>query len=237
MDAAVVTVTLGRPELEQTIKSIDEQTYPVTHYILCDAAMKKNDFDLWEMEYASDRRHFMYWPTKVGGKDLEGRRLLAAAPHLINEEVTLFCNDDDWFKPNHVESLMRLMKEGYQWAYTLRSIYDKDGTYLFDDKCEALGELHDTWNTTHHRFVDLNMWAMRTELLKQFSAVLSNKGWGMDRLLYQTFTQVCPHFTTTRQHTFCFRLGGNEYSVSKKFFEVGHEQMKLRYPKGLPWEV
>ena len=188
-----------------------------------------------EGRYSSGRRHLCYWPTRIGGPHLEGRRLFAAAPFLVNEEVTFFCNDDDWYKPDHVESLMGLIERGRDWAYSLRSIYEKDGTFLFDDQCEALGELHECWNVANHHFVDLNMWAMRTECLQTFAPILARKGWGMDRVLYQAFRESLPNFATTARHTFCFRLGGNEYSVTRAFFEQGHESMRRRYPGGMPW--
>ena len=94
--AAVVTVTNGkRPlELEQCIKSVYSQTYACQHYILCD----DNFNQFVELRRLYPHVRLCYWDTKIGGKDLEGRRWLAAAPHLINEEVTFFCNDDDWFE-------------------------------------------------------------------------------------------------------------------------------------------
>ena len=34
--AAVVTVTMGRKELEKCLISVANQSYPCTHYVLCD---------------------------------------------------------------------------------------------------------------------------------------------------------------------------------------------------------
>ena len=107
--AAVVTVTNGKRhwELANCIASVKAQTYPVVHYIVCDEGFN---------QYAELRRLYpelriCYWDAFVGGKDVEGRRLYAASAFLVNEDVTFFCNDDDWYKPNHVESIMTKMEE------------------------------------------------------------------------------------------------------------------------------
>ena len=231
--AAVVTVTNGkRPwELSNCIASVKAQTYPVVHYIVCDEGFN---------QYAELRRLYpelriCYWDNFVGGKDVEGRRLYAASALLVNEDVTFFCNDDDWYKPNHVQSIMSKIDEGYDWAYCLRSVYDKDGAYLFDDDCEALGELHDCWQAQGHRFVDWCMWGMKTENLKMIASVLAQPGWGGDRKFYATAKQVFPKFTWSGERTFCFRLGGNEYSVDRGFFEKGNYTMLRKYDNKLPW--
>lgn len=238
LSAAVVTVTLGREELARCIESIDAQTLPVRHYVLVDAAVSYDNYQDLANRYAAPHRHFCWWPARIGGKDVEGRRWLAASSFLVNEDVTLFCNDDDWFDPDHVESLVSLIdRQGLVWAYSLRKIHDKDGTYLFDDRCEALGELHDAWNAPGHRFVDWCMWAMRTEALRSLAGVLAEPGWGADRRFYACAREFYPNFGTTRKHSFNFRLGGNDYSVTKRFFELGHEYMKKNYVDAMPWEV
>ena len=231
--AAVVTVTNGkRPwELSNCIASVKAQTYPVVHYIVCDEGFN---------QYAELRRLYpelriCYWDGFVGGKDVEGRRLYAASALLVNEDVTFFCNDDDWYKPNHVQSIMAKIDEGYDWAYCLRSVYDKDGAYVPDDDCEALGELHDCWQAQGHRFVDWCMWGMKTENLKMIASVLAQPGWGGDRKFYATAKQVFPKFTWSGERTFCFRLGGNEYSVDRGFFEKGNYTMLQKYDNKLPW--
>ena len=228
-----MTVTNGkRPwELSNCIASVKAQTYPVVHYIVCDEGFN---------QYAELRRLYpelriCYWDGFVGGKDVEGRRLYAASALLVNEDVTFFCNDDDWYKPNHVQSIMAKIDEGYDWAYCLRSVYDKDGAYVLDDDCEALGELHDCWQAQGHRFVDWCMWGMKTENLKMIASVLAQPGWGGDRKFYATAKQVFPKFTWSGERTFCFRLGGNEYSVDRGFFEKGNYTMLQKYDNKLPW--
>ena len=235
--AAVVTVTNGkRPgELLNCLMSVASQRgITPTHYILCDGDF--NTFVELRRIHANGCVKVCYWDGKIGGNGYAGQRWLAAAPQLINEDVTFFCNDDDWFDPDHVKSIMDKIDEGYDWAYSLRSVYDKDGQFLFDDNCEALGELHDTWNIPGHRFVDWCMWGMRTDLLKQISIVLNNPSPQVDRMFYATAKQLFPKFVSTYKHTFNFRLGGH-CGVQKNFFEIGNQEILKRFNGNLPWII
>ena len=235
--AAVVTVTNGkRPgELLNCLMSVASQRgITPTHYILCDGDF--NTFVELRRIHANGCVKVCYWDAKIGGNGYAGQRWLAAAPQLITEDVTFFCNDDDWFDPDHVKSIMDKIDEGYDWAYSLRSVYDKDGQFLFDDNCEALGELHDTWNIPGHRFVDWCMWGMRTDLLKQISIVLNNPSPQVDRMFYATAKQLFPKFVSTYKHTFNFRLGGH-CGVQKNFFEIGNQEILKRFNGNLPWII
>ena len=169
-----------------------------------------------------------------GGLGLEGRRLFAAAPALVNEDVLFMLPDDDWFKPNHVESLMRLIDAGNDWAYSLMSVYDQSGEFLFDDICECLGELHPSWNTGKG-FAPTGSIAMKTSLYANLSNCYNYRGFGPDRVFYDTAKQFYPKFASSGLHTNCFRLGGNETSSSRQFFEHGNRVMMERYNGKMPW--
>ena len=229
---AVVTVTNGkRPfELANCIASVKAQTYPCTHYILCD-----QDFNKFaELKRLYPDVLMCYWDAKIGGNGYAGQRWLAAAPQLITEDVTFFCNDDDWYSPDHVKSIMDKIDEGYDWAYSLRSVHDKEGNFLFDDNCEALGELHDCWHAPGHRFVDWCMWGMKTEYLKQLAILLNRPDPTVDRQFYQAATRIVPKFASTNKHTFHFRMGGS-CGVQPEFFIEGNKRILEKFDGKLPW--
>ncbi len=229
---AVVTVTNGKRqgELANCIASVKAQTYPCTHYILCD-----QDFNKFaELKRLYPDVLMCYWDAKIGGNGYAGQRWLAGAPQLITEDVTFFCNDDDWYSPDHVKSIMDKIDEGYDWAYSLRSVHDKEGNFLFDDNCEALGELHDTWNIPGHRFVDWCMWGMKTEYLKQLAILLNRPDPTVDRQFYQAATRIVPKFASTNKHTFHFRMGGS-CGVQPEFFIEGNKRILEKFDGKLPW--
>ena len=231
--AAVVTVTNGkRPDqLKKCMESIENQSYPVEHYILCDG-----DWNSFNKICQSTAAHVCYWDGKIGGDGWLGQRWCAAAPHMINEDVTFFCNDDDWYEENHVQTIMEKIEEGHDWAYSFRKICDSEGAFLFNDNCEALGEASPVWVDPNHHFVDFCMWGMKTECLKQISSVVSRPGPDYDRHFYAVAKQAFPKFAATLQHTFNFRLGGG-CGVQKEFFEMGNAEMLKRHNEVLPWVI
>jgi glycosyltransferase involved in cell wall biosynthesis len=229
---AVVTVTNGK-RLEQLKKCVDcimVQTYnPITHYVLCD------DYTT----YGIVHRAFpsvvpCLWGNPIGGNGWAGQRWLAAAPQLITEDVTFFCNDDDWYEENHVQTILEKIEAGYDWAHSFRKIFSQEGDFICEDSCEALGESASVWNIPGHHFVDWCMWGMKTDLLKQIAIVLNNPSPQVDRMFYATAKQLFPNFTSTNLHTFCFRLGGS-CGVQKEFFEIGNLEMLKRFNGKLPW--
>jgi hypothetical protein len=235
--AAVVTVTTGRKELKRCLQGVARQSYPCTHYVLCDGEDDHAIAQFYDMtrDYAEYKARWSYWGNAIGGGNgWLGQRWLAAAPHLITEDVTFFCNDDDWFDEHHVKSIMEKIDQGFDWAYSLRKIYDKDGKYLFDDNCEAIGENHHAWNIEGHHFVDSCMFGMKTDLLKQISIVMNRPGLDIDRHFYAAARNIFPNFTGTNKHTFNFRLGGS-CGVQKEFFEQGNAWMLKKFDNKLPW--
>lgn len=231
----MLTVTAGRDELEQCVRSIDEQTYPVFHHIVTDAIVSFADYVALAKEYNSYNRAVSYWNGKIGGYGLEGRRLFAACPSLVNEDVLFMLPDDDWFLPNHVESLIKIIEEGNDWAYSLMKVYDKDGKFLFDDKCECLGEEHPAWNTGQ-TFAPTGSVACKIEVARNLANIYNTREWGPDRMWYNAAKQFYPKFKGSKQHTMCFRLGGNETSSNRAFFEQGNKFMQDTYGDVMPWE-
>jgi len=131
--------------------------------------------------------------------------------------------------------LMSIIEDGHDWAYSLMSVYDKDGSFLLDDICECLGEEHPAWNTGE-TFAPTGSIAMRTKLFSSLAVAAYNKeGYGPDRTFYNLAKQVYPKFKGSKKHTHCFRLGGNDGSSNLAFFERGNQLMREKYPNGMPW--
>ena len=144
MRALVITPTTGAPELIDAINSVSAQTYKdVDHLIVVDGA----NFTERTNQTLSDGKIFtcgniirLDLPFNTGGNGFYGHRIMAAFSHLVNHDVVLFLDQDNWFEPTHIETLVNEIKMfNLDWAYSLRKIYDKDKTYICDDNCESLG--------------------------------------------------------------------------------------------------
>jgi glycosyltransferase involved in cell wall biosynthesis len=233
MSAAVVTVSNGRKTLDRTIQSVVAQTHPCKHYLALDGIISFDEFVALKNKHPQSE--VLWCSQKVGGPMLEGRRLLAAMSYLVKEDVIFFLNDDDWYEPDHVESLMKIIKSGCDWAYSHRQIYDQNGQYVCHDLCESLGEEHDVWNSPRHRFVETCSIAMKTEIMVQLAQVYWPAGYGPDRVFYHHAKQLFPNFRGSKKATMCFTVDGNDMSVKSDFFLLGNQHMKEKYPDGMPW--
>ena len=228
----VITPTTGAECVRQALDSVKNQTYKnIQHLVVVDGDHPKANPIL--QEYTSI--DLIKLPYATGKDQYNGHRIYGAMTYLAKGDFLCFLDEDNWYEENHIETLVDVLRKGNDWAYSFRKVFDKNGKFLLLDNCEALGEAYSAWNIENHHFVDWCMWGMRTECLKAISGVLSNKGYGIDRTFYATAKQIFPKFVGTNLHTFCFRLGGNEYSVKKEFFEMGNKEILKRFNGKLPW--
>jgi hypothetical protein len=90
----------------------------------------------------------------------------ALAPYVIDEDIIFYLDDDNWFEPDHIESLASLIEQNdLGWAYSLRKIVDNDGNWICDDNCESLGCQP---NASGHYLVDNSCYAVRTDVARRY---------------------------------------------------------------------
>ena len=134
MRVMVITPTTGKDTLAKAMASVQEQTIPTEHLVVADG----NDAALNPYFFSTSKR--MILPENVGGNGWYGHRVYAAMPLMVNADYILFLDEDNWFEPNHVETMIAKIKsKNLMWSYSLRRICNEAGEYLCDDDCESLG--------------------------------------------------------------------------------------------------
>ena len=236
--ALVITPTTGAPELVDAIKSVSTQTYTdVDHLIVCDGEKFKVQTDcIVNKVCEGSGAQVCYLPYNTGGNGFYGHRIMAAFSHLVNHDVVLFLDQDNWFEPTHVETLVNEIKMfNLDWAYSLRKIYDKDKTYICDDNCESLGRWP-VWVNDDAFLIDSSSYCFKTDFIRKVGHTW-DWGWGADRRFYTMVKDKLKHqnYTSTGKHTLCYRLGGNEGSVTGDFFVEGNKKITEKYKGKLPW--
>lgn len=233
MKVAVVTPTIGAITLSECIQSVDEQTYEnLTHYVFLDG----------DKEYGSRIWHQLEGATKVKtirleenvGKGWYGHRVYAACSFLVNADVICYLDEDNWFDKDHVEKLVDKIKQGYDWAYSLRKIVDKEGNYLCEDNCESLGK----WpvffkDDVHH--IDTSSFAVKRDVALRVGQAWYGQ-WGADRQFFNALKQYFPNYACSGEYSLNYRLDGNPNSVTKQFFDEGNAKMLEKYSGDLPWK-
>lgn len=230
----VITPTTGAPEVEQACRSILNQTVETEHLLVCDGEQFREKVQ-WMVDKVVDhpRVKACYLPYNTGGNGFYGHRIMAAFSHLVNHDYLLFLDQDNWYELDHVESLItEIEKYKFDWAYSLRKIYSKDGNYLIDDNCESLGRWP-VWVDNDSYLIDSSSYCFKTEFIRKVGHIW-DFGWGADRRFYMSI-KTHRNYGCNGKHTLCYRLGGNEGSVQKEFFETGNQVTSLKYDGKFPW--
>ena len=229
LSVAVVTSTLGRGTIRQAIESVRAQTYEgkVRHYVFAHGAPHHAKVEaILDDDYPTVEA--VYLPNANGGNGYAMAPVFAAAPYLVDEDVIFYLDDDNWYEPDHIESLVSMIEENsLAWAYSLRKIVDADGTFICDDNCESLG-MH--FNATNHYLVDNSCYAVRTAIARQhshawFVPVVS------DRNFQRVLMQARLTAGTTGKHSVNYRLSPDgSGGMSKETFVGNNDYMKYRHP-------
>ena len=238
----VVTPTIGSPELSDAVHSVLNQTNKeVEHLLVVDGVQFSSRVD----EVLNDARIItggkvkrLDLPFNTGGGGFYGHRIMAGIGHLINHDYVLFLDQDNWFEPDHVDLLLNTIEtKKLDWAYSLRQIFDKDKNYATVDNCESLGRWP-AWVNEDAYLIDTSSYCFKTSFYRQVCHIW-DFGWGGDRRFYTILKDHIKHdnYACSGKHTLNYRLGGNEGSVTKEFFDQGNKVMLDKYKdkENFPW--
>jgi hypothetical protein len=233
--AAIIIATTGAPEVRTAIASVLAQSHSSAKpYVVVDGAEFEADFRRSIEGLALSDSHVTILKENVGRNGFYGHRIYAAFSHLINADYVLYLDQDNWFDPEHVATLIETIeKKGVDWSYSLRKVCGTDGAFMLNDDCESLGKWAGWKNT---RLVDTNTYCLKHPVAVQVASCWHG-GWGQDRVLFSALSQYFPKFECTGRYSVNYRLAGNPGSVTKEFFEQGNALMRQRHPRGFPWQT
>ena len=231
MKVAVVTPTIGAESLSQCVESVHNQTYQdLTHYIFIDG--EEHEKNIWYQLEGYDNIKTVRLEENVG-QGWYGHRVYAACSFLVNADVICYLDEDNWYEPCHVEKLVKRLNDGFDWVYSLRKIYDKEGNFLCEDNCESLGKWPVYFNDSVFH-IDTSSFAVRRDVAVAIGHAWYGQ-WGADRQFFGALKQHFSNYGCTNAYTLCYRLDGNPNSVNENFFKEGNEIQKQKY-KTFPWK-
>lgn len=234
----VITPTTARPKLLDAIESVHRQTYKnVTHLVVVDGVDNMTNLMHLKVGNKYDKLNITMTPFNTGHSGLNGQRIYAAYPHLIDSDYVFFLDDDNWYDPTHVESLVDTIEAGgLDFAFSLRKICDVNGNFLANDDCESLGRWP-IWMTHDNPqyLIDTSAYAFRKDFIKMTSHLWHSGAWGEDRR-YLAAVRNHAKFNTNGLYTLCYRLEGNANSVSIDFFNQGNTFHSEKFRGSYPWQ-
>jgi glycosyltransferase involved in cell wall biosynthesis len=234
---AVIVPTIGTNKLEKSLQSIQEQTYGnLTTILVADGVSVSGAAYInrqLEQSYYPKEIQVIWLPYNTGGDGYYGHRIYASIPHVLNHDFILFLDEDNWYEPDHVESIIHTFQENpsAQFVHSLRNICGEGTEFICRDDCESLGSHPVWWNETEH-LIDTSTYAFRREFIHQTCGLWHSK-WGGDRKFFYSVRGT--PFACTGKYTMNYRLDGNPKSVKKEFFIDGNEVMHKKYDGVFPW--
>jgi len=233
----VITPTIGSHKLRDAMEGVRNQTYKSTkHLIVVDGPQYFNKaVQHIEVSNPDPKVQLSVTPENTGANGFYGHRIYASYPHLINSEYVAFLDEDNWYDPEHIESLVSTIEsKNLNFAYSMRKIHNSDGNFLIEDNCESLGKWP-IWHNKEEYLVDTSSYLFKRDFLVQ-TCNLWHFGWGGDRRFFSLIKDRSNH-DSSRKHTLCYRLDGNEGSVKESFFINGNNNQNVTYNGKLPWKT
>lgn len=248
MKVQIITPTVGSEDLVDALLSVHHQTsdmdLEIRHMVVIDGPEFQEVVDARIVEaekqnYSRDNLQVMTLPYNTGGKGFYGHKIYAAATQLLLPDVdyVLFLDQDNWYEPNHVDSVVRkAVLGGLDFSFSLRKFYTWDGEYHSDDNCASLGPWK-IWDNGGHNLVDTGCYCFKREFIEK-RGHLWNMGWGVDINFFESVMSTAV-YQTTGERTFCYRLGRPEmakYDEEMHFIESNNALAARKYGGNYPWE-
>jgi glycosyltransferase involved in cell wall biosynthesis len=237
----VITPTIGSPKLVDAIDSVANQTYKnVLHLVVIDGPQYFDQTLLHLPVHYSDTDRFqlLTLPWNTGANGLNGQRIYASMPHLINADYIFFLDQDNWYKPDHVESLVDTIEsKNLDFAFSLREVFTEDKSESILDNCESLGlwPIYFTLNTPNREYlIDTSAFAFTKRHIQATCHLYHSGAWGEDRR-YLAAMPGWIKYDTSGKYTLNYRVGGNKGSVNMDLFKEGNKVTEAFYKDGYPW--
>ena len=236
MKVAVVTPTIGSSYLDECMRSVQNQSYEeLTHYIFLDGEEHFDKVYPTISKNAGTRTIKTVNLQDNVGRGWYGHRVYAACSFLVNADIIVYLDEDNFLEPCHVSKAVQKIKDGNDWVYSLRKIYNKEGEFLCEDNCESLGKWPVYFNNEVFH-VDTSAFAVKRDVSVRIGHAWYGQ-WGADRQFFNAIKKHFPRFDCTNAHTLCYRLDGNPNSVTQDFFEKGNQIQHEKYNGQFPWKT
>lgn len=240
-DSVVITPTTGDSKVLKAIESVKSQSRKnVKHLVVVDGGRFRGRLPA-HIQDENPNLKIVQLDSNTGSEGFYGHRIYAAFSFLVNEPYVFFLDQDNWYEPDHVESMIDTLEDNkYDWAHSLRYIvHDKDPSVKIPDNCESLGKWPvwvSAYNNIKNYHVDTSTYAFKKDFLVRVGGAWY-QGYGGDRNFLKIVTEQMKHenWGTSGKYTLNYRLDGNPGSLSKDFILAGNEVTQKYYNGSFPW--
>jgi hypothetical protein len=239
MNIAVITPTIGTDYLPQAMHSVGNNA---EHWIVVDGIAYAQRVASMVQAHPYKQK-FVVLPDNTStplqafngsayNGFFNGYRINAAIPLLINKDYIMFLDEDNWFEPNHIHSMIDALENNkWDWCYSLRRLVDKDGVDIMNDDCDSLGIYP---NYEDINFVDMNCYLFKTSVLMQIAHTMIDLKYPPigDKKLYKEASIKFPNFGCTNKYSVNYRLTRPDQFG---YFMRGNKLTREKYQGEFPW--
>jgi glycosyltransferase involved in cell wall biosynthesis len=243
----VVTPTTGRGALlGRAVESVQAQARrggDLEHWLVVDGESRREAFERCaigaEVAGGAVPVRTLVVPEPTGANQFNGHRIYAAASFLVASPYIAFLDEDNWFEPDHLESLLALVEEHeLDWAHSLRNIVEPDGRFVCRDDCESLGAFPTVVSPDDH-LVDVSCFLLRTRVALAMAPLWYRQARApgvlpADRAITRELLRRKGRFGCTGLYTLNYRTGSRADSVKSRSFVHANQKMR-RLRQDQPW--
>lgn len=237
----VITSSIGRPALRQCIESVKNQQYPgkIKHLVIVNGPKWHDQAREVLKDYPDVHAH--YWMEETGdcGVGPGAGEVFAAGPWLTTSDLVFFLNDDDFYDPDHVVSVAKIVWENnLDWGFSLRKFVNPEGKPFCNDDFDSLGFWPCVYSETQW-LVDNSCYAMTRKTAKEFGMHWVTPGVG-DRAILSALKASQKRAGCTGKYTVNYRVGGSAPPADSDYYKINTLAItelypKDKFPEGFPW--
>ncbi|MDO4998030.1 MAG: glycosyltransferase family A protein [Neisseria sp.] len=247
LSVAVITASIGKPTLERTIQSVQQQSYPCRHYVFVDG-------EAYHAAAHAILQHHpqvqaIYLPQNTGKNGWFNSFINAAASFLVAEDIICFLDDDNHIAPNHVASIVQQFQSPTDYVFALRNFISPTGEHICPDDIISTGAWHNQLNpyvfetqvgqhrfrttlSDIHSFIDVNCYALPRSLAQSLANTWCIEGFGNDRNIFRELQNRQLIGRSTGQYTLNYTLDYQKI-ISPEFYQLFSQRFSPELAKQL----
>lgn len=235
--AIVITPSIGSPHLSKAIDSVLKQDYKdILHLIVVDGSMFESAVNDIINRFSTEMCKSTTIPFNTGANGMNGHRIYASFPLLMNSDYVFFLDEDNWWDADHVSTLINLLEDrNIDWAYSMRKIFTYKGEYIGEDNCESIGPYLPYSSTVKNwpSYIDTNCYAFKRNTIVQ-TAHYWYHPLRADRYFFHHLSERFPRYLSSKKYSANYRLK-KDGPVSEGYIKEGNDFMIKKYGSSLPW--
>lgn len=229
----VITPTTGNKYLKQAIESVQNQDFEdLRHLVVIDGQAFLEQTDEVLRNNTNHKIDVLVLPYNTGKNGMNGHRIYAALPFLVNSEYVFFLDQDNWYESNHISAMIHKMEEDdLDWVYAMRNIYTENGAFVTQDNCESIGDY--PCFSELPPLIDTNCYGFRRSTLVKVAHYWYHP-LRADRYFFYHLRTASPKFKSTGLYTVNYRLTEGR-PPTPDYFLRGNQFMLDKCNYKLPW--